>query len=176
MPRVGRPRKPIEQRKAEGTLRPDRHGAAPLLIGGRTKPKPSPYLTTAQKREFRRFVREYDRDGNLLDAADGPMIDIWAIEASVVVECNKALESGLTHEVVRGGKDGREERIVTELSPLLKAREDALSKLRLLCVEFGIGPVARATLAARGVQGKKPSQALPGVGAQPTPLKVAGSG
>ena len=55
---MGRRPTPIEERIAAGTVRPDRHARVPVVMGGRKPPVPAAYLTAAQKREFRRLVRE----------------------------------------------------------------------------------------------------------------------
>jgi P27 family predicted phage terminase small subunit len=145
------------------------------VIGGRELPKPASYLTAPQRVHFNRIVRELSA-ANLLDTADRGMLELAAIELDVLAQCNKELADSLTHEVTRGAYNGSEGYVVREISPFLKAREDAVNKLRTLYHELGIGPASRASLANGGTTGKKPHQTLPGVGAKPTPLKVVNGG
>jgi len=135
-------------------------------------PKPGPYLTAAQKRQFRRIVGEL-KDGNLLDAADGGMVELAAIGLDVVAQCNAHLSESLTVEVVRVARD-KSTRIETVPSPYLRMRAVALNELRYLYRELGIGPAARAALGNAHAIGRKPAQTLPGVGAKPTPLRAVG--
>ena len=144
-----------------------------MVMGGRKPPVPAAYLTAAQKREFRRLVREL-HGSNLLDSADRGMLELAAIEVAVVAECNRHLGDGLTVAVPHGGYNGSPEWTTHEVSPYLKMREDAVNKLRYLYRELGIGAASRASLANGGATGKRPSQMLPGVGVKPTLLKAVG--
>jgi len=126
--------KPIEERKADGTMRSS-YASVPLVVGGRKPPRPSAYLTAAQNREFRRLVREL-KDSGLLDSADRGLLELTAIEVATLAECNQHLEEGLTILVTRAGYNGAPAREVEEPSPYLKMREDAVNKLRYIYAEL----------------------------------------
>ena len=168
MARPGPARRPIEDRKADGTLRPS-DAKTPVVVAGRTAPKPAAYLTPGQKREFRRLVKEL---GVILDSADRGLVELAAIQADIIATCNAMLATSLTDEVTRGAYRGTTGFTVEEPSVYFRMRQDAAKELRQLYGELGIGPGARAALGAGGVKGKSPAQALPGVGAKPTPLRV----
>ena len=59
---------------------------------------------------------------------------------------------------------------VLEANPAVRIVRDSLAEYRQCCDLLGIGPAARARLANMGVKGATPAQALPGIGAKPTPL------
>jgi len=127
-------------------------------------------------RHFRRLVAELS-GSRLLDSADRGMIELAAIELDVLERCNRHLKRGLMVNRTHGGYNGRAMYTTKELSPYYRAREEAITKLRYLYGELGIGPLSRAMLANRGIKGKPPAEALAGVGEKPTPLRVInGSG
>lgn len=164
----------IEEHKRLGTHRPERNAATPLVIGGRTLPKPAPYLTPGQKKQFRRITKLLAQ-GNLLDAADAGVVELTAIEVDKLVVANAHLADSLTLEITKKGRDNTTW-TETVMSPYLKVRDSAVQQLRYLYRELGIGPSARAALANAGVSGKPPAKGLPGVGAEPTPLHAIPGG
>jgi phage terminase small subunit len=113
------------------------------------------------------------QEGNLLDSADRGMIELAAVQADILAQCNAALAESLTITVTRGTYRGEGGYTTEETSPFFKMRQDAAKELRQLYGELGIGPGARASLANSGSKaGKKPAQVLPGVGNAPTPLRA----
>jgi P27 family predicted phage terminase small subunit len=170
---AGRPPKSVEQKRAEGTLRP-RDKQTPVLIGGRGIPEPSDYLNEGQRECFDEIVSVL-KDANILDLADAGMIELAAIERANVIACNLVLNAP---------DDGPEDRRTNGLiimgsmggpiaNPAVAMRAKSLNHLRQLYNELGIGPAARARMQNLGVSaGKTPAQALPGVGAKPTPLRA----
>ena len=169
--RMGRPPKSTEQHQAEGTIRSDRHGEVPVISGDRSDPEPGPYLTPEQAVHFRRIVDEL-KGSRLLDSADRGMLELAAVELDVLERCNRHLKRGLMVNVKHGGYNGKAEYISKEPSPYVRMREEAVSKLRYLYGELGIGPLSRAALANRGVKGKPAKAVIAGVGEKPTPLRV----
>jgi P27 family predicted phage terminase small subunit len=168
MARTGRPRKPIEQKIAEGTLNATRDPKTPILIGGRDLPQPSEYLSEGQRECFDKLVVTL-KDANILDSADAGMLELAAIEMANVIACNQyVFDNGIIMMGAMGGPIN---------NPAVVSRAKSLNHLRQLYNELGIGPAARARMQNMGVgAGKKPAQVLPGVGAKPTPLRVVNSG
>lgn len=170
MAQAGRKPKPIEQKMRDGTLRPRDIARTPLVVGGRTNPKPSTYLTKLQKKQFRRLVAELKTSG-ILDAADRGMVELAAIEEANIIECNAAVECDgafIEHKSDRGAISIREH-------PAIASRRQSLNGLRQLYGELGIGPASRARLKTSGVESKAPRQNIPGI-ARAIELKVVGNG
>jgi len=160
--RTGRPAKATEQHLREGTLR-GVHSQTPLLNGGRDRPKPSTHLSKSVKKHFKRFVKEL-WDGGVLDKSDRAMIELAAIEASLIDECNSDIElRGMNVEVVRGGYNGSDERTLYEPNPSVTMRAHAMTHLRQLLGELGIGPASRARLANSGVKRPGAKKFIPGM-------------
>ena len=174
MARTGRPPRSVESRKADGTLRPDRHTATPLLIGGRGLPEPSDYLNAGQRECFDEIVALL-ADANLLDTADGGMVELAAIERANVIACNAILNGsdaedsnlGTNGLIIMGAMGG------PIANPAVAMRAKSLNHLRQLYSELGIGPASRARMQNLGATNGKPAaKVLPGVGAKPTPLRA----
>lgn len=165
--------KSTEQHRAEGTLRSDRHASTPLLERGRVRPEPSAHLSESAREQFEILVDELWEAG-ILDGADRALVELAAIEAATIAECNEVLDGGLTQKVVRGGYNGSDERTLVEVHPLVSVRERAMKSQAGYLDRLGIGPAARAGLANSGVKGRAPKKTLPGVGAKPS-LKVVKS-
>ena len=155
--------KSIEAHKQDGTFRADRHGdGTPLLQMGRVRPNPSAHLSDQAKAHFEALVDELWEAG-VLDGADRALVELAAIEAATIEQCNDILAGGLTRSVIRGGYNGSEEREIVEVHPMVSVREAAMKHQRQLLELLGIGPAARADLASRGIKGKQPEQAIPAV-------------
>jgi P27 family predicted phage terminase small subunit len=163
MVKTGRPPKPIEQHKREGTLSSHQEAKTPLLIGGREKPKCPSYLTKASKKAFRLLVEDLWESG-ILDKADAPLLITAAMLWGDAIEASEDVKKrGLVVEVVRGARDGGEGYIVREKNPSVQIKNDALAQFRQCCELLGIGPSARARLAHLGVKGKEPAKNIPGL-------------
>ena len=173
MARTGRPPKPIEQRKLDGTLNVTRHSKTPLLISGRGEPEPPEYLSEGERECFMEIV-EVLRDASILDYADAGMVELAAIERANVIRCNMILNGddaydenlGTNGLIIMGAMGG------PIANPAVAMRAKSLVHLRQLYAELGIGPAARARMQNLGIKGAAPAQVLPGVGAKPTPLKA----
>lgn len=174
MARTGRPPKSIEQHRAEGTLRKDRHATTPLVMGERVMPKVPRWLPRYEQRAFARLTRDLWASG-VLDSADAGLIitaaqalgTMWAMSEDI-------RENG--YKVIyyeRGKYGGQIEK--TRPNEAVRMRKDASAEFLRCCPELGIGPASRTRLADLGIKGKTPAQMLPGVGAKPTPLKVVKS-
>lgn len=173
--RTGRPRKPIEERIADGTLRAS-DPQTPLLMGGRCTSRPScpSWLSRDGKRAFGLIVRTL-WDSGVLDIADTLLVSIAADALGDAVAASRDVKTnGMTIKQKRITRSG-DKYTVQEKNPAYQIKADALKRFHATCSELGIGPVARAHLAASGASGLKPKQALPGAGAKPTPLKVVRS-
>ena len=92
----------------------------------------------------------------------------------IAMEAQEKIDSlGVTYPVRRGARDGNPGYIVVEKNPAVQILREALTEYRQCCDLLGVGPATRARLANMGVKGGlQPAQALPGVGAKPTPLRV----
>jgi P27 family predicted phage terminase small subunit len=166
MPRTGRPPKPFEQKRDEGTLRA-RDKQTPLLVAGRGTPAPSAYLTAGQVARFHALVAELS-DAGYLDLADRGMLELAAIEEDNVDVCNQDIDRNGV--VITGAMGG------TIANPAVTARSKSLTNLRQLYAELGIGPASRARMNSLGLAGRSPAKTLPGVDAAPTPLRVVSGG
>jgi P27 family predicted phage terminase small subunit len=170
--RTGRPPRSIEQHKAEGTLRADRHAGTPLVSGRRTRPQCPPQVTGAAREIFARIVREL-WPARILDHADASLIAVAAMHLATAYDAQeRVLQLGTTYPVTRGARDGSPGYRVLEANPAVKVMRDSLTEYRQCCDLLGIGPAARARLANMGVKGATPAQSLPGVGERPTPLRA----
>jgi P27 family predicted phage terminase small subunit len=176
MSRTGRPPRSIEQHRAEGTLRADRHARTPLVSGRRARPKCPPELNPKAAEIFKRLVRVL-WPARILDAADAELIAAAALHLYVAYDCQeRILQLGTTYPVTRGARDGQPGYRVLEINPAVKALRDSLTEFRQCCDLLGIGPSARARLANMGVKGARPADSLPGLGSGPTPLTAIPGG
>ena len=154
--------KSTEVHKREGTLRKDRHASTPVINAGRIRPLPSQHLSERAKTHFDALVNEL-WDAEILDGADRALVELAAIEAATIEQCNDALAGGLTRTVIRGGYNGSEERELVEVHPMVAVREAAMKHQRQLLELLGIGPAARASLANAGIKVKAPDKSIPAV-------------
>ena len=168
MPR-GRPPKSIEAKRLDGTLRVKqgdrRCPQIPLVIGGKSAPEPSEFLSALERECFDEVVSVL-QGGNLLDCADAGMVEIAAIERANVIECNRILGAeGLVMTGVMGGAIAH---------PACSMRSKSLVHLRQLYGELGIGPASRARLQNMGVtNGAEPAKVIEGLAGVPE-LRVVG--
>lgn len=144
----GRPRKPTEQKKREGTYRPDRDNQFDV---DSSIPDPPPMLTdhtsNPQLTDFReRGMLHWHRlaevlsEARLISALDG---DALALLCLAFVEYEEADSEvalyGLTVVSEKGG---------VYQHPAVGVRTNAWKKILRLCREFGMTPSARASLKA----------------------------
>ncbi len=106
MARTGRPPKPIEQHKAEGTLRSSRHPKTPLLQGGRQEPECPDHLRGNAKRAFEIITKDLATSG-IVDSADRTLIVAAAMHYGLAIDAQEALDKfGVMYPVTRGARDG----------------------------------------------------------------------
>ena len=159
---MGRPRKPVEQHLKEGTFRKDRHGM-PVLLAGRTPPKPPASLSAAERKVFVELVAQA---GPILDEADGLLVESAAV---LIVQAR-----ALSKDIAKRGLlvTNRFGDVVPH--PALRAELAAASELRLVLSQLGMSPAARARLGGLGVEGRSPVEELPGLGDAAKPRVLAG--
>lgn len=152
--RTGRPRKPVEVHRAQGTHRRHRHGDTPTVVGGRGVPDPPGHLPAGVQEAFRELVAPMAESG-VLDLVDAPLIESAATCLWTAREARRDItERGQLIEVRRVGAD-KSELIRTEPNPSLRIERDAWQEFRQLSDRLGIGPSARARLAGFGIQGRE---------------------
>ena len=172
MPSGGRNARPIESKRADGTLR-SRDAKTPLILGGRGNPEPSAYLSEGERECFAEIV-DVLRNANILDLADAGMVELAAIERANVIRCNAILNGddaddanlGKNGLIIMGSMGG------PIANPAVAMRAKSLNHLRQLYNELGIGPAARARMQNLGVKGADPAQVLEGMDMTPVPLRV----
>ena len=170
MPGGQRP-KSIEQHRAEGTLR-SYHAKPPIVTGRRIRPRCPAELRGRVREIFNEIVREL-WPARILDRCDTTLVLVAAIHLSTALDAQEmVLRLGTTYPVTRGAYNGSPGYRVLEANPAVKIVRDSLAEYRQCCDLLGIGPAARARLANMGVKGATPAQALPGIGAKPTPLNL----
>jgi P27 family predicted phage terminase small subunit len=176
MARTGRPPTSIEQRKAEGTLR-SHHAKTPLLVGGRGMPTCPKHLKGSALEAFKILASDL-KDAGILDKSDRTLLATAAMHYGIAIDAQEMVDrAGLVVAVTRGARDGNDGYRVLERNPAVQILRDALLEFRQCCDLLGIGPASRARLANMGVKGGlSPAQALPGIGAGPTPLRVVNGG
>lgn len=153
MPRTGRPPKPIEQKRAEGSLRA-RDKQTPLLVGGRGRPEAALLVTEGQRERFEALCAELAEAG-YLDQADRGILELAAIEEANVVACNLAVfDAGIVVEGPSGG---------LARNPALTSRDASIKSLRQIYAELGIGPSARARLRNLGIKPSDAKTLIPGM-------------
>lgn len=159
----GPPPKPTELHRRQGTHRPDRHPATPLVIGGRGKPKAPAGMPADVRREWRWIVDALHEAG-ILDGADVGMVRAAATAlARAEAAAREVRELGLFVMVERAAGAGEviERR---EENPARKTEREAWEEFRRCADMLGLAPSSRARLAGLGVTGQSPAQALPGLG------------
>ena len=168
---VGRPPKSIEQHSAEGTLR-SYHARTPIVTGRRIRPRCPAEIDGKVREIFNEIVREL-WPARILDRSDTTLILVAAMHLATALDAQEMVARlGTIYPVTRGAYNGNPGYKVLEANPAVKIVRDSLAEYRQCCDLLGIGPAARARLANMGVKGATPAQALPGIGAKPTPLKV----
>lgn len=101
MPR-GRPAKPLEQHRREGTLRPVRHGTKVVQIGGRTPPPAPPGVSDAQKECWEYLVADLGESATM-DHADAGIVEAAASMWGTARQMQHELDGdGYTAEGARG--------------------------------------------------------------------------
>jgi P27 family predicted phage terminase small subunit len=168
---VGRPPKSIEQHKAEGTLR-SYHSRTPIVTGRRRRPR-CPFEMKGKARDiFNEIVRDL-WPARILDRSDSLLILVAALHLETALDAHEMVKRlGTTYPVTRGAYNGQPGYKTLQANPAVNIMRDSLAEFRQCCDLLGIGPSARARLANMGMKGATPAQALPGVGAKPTPLTV----
>lgn len=170
--RTGRPPRPIEDRRQDGTLRAS--GAkVPLVVDGRTSKKPAcpQWLSGDGKKAFRLIVGVVWGAG-YVDHADVLLVAVAADALGDAIAAAKDLaERGLVIDVTRVTRSGQQY-TVEQKNPSYQIKADAMHRFHQTCAELGIGPVARTRLAGAGIKGKGPAGVLPGIGCKPTPLPL----
>lgn len=163
MSKGGRPPKSLEQHKAEGTLRRDRHKVVPLLVGGRRKPACPRFLTGSARTAYRMIVNDL-WDSGILDAGDRLLVATAAMHFASAMDAQAAVARlGQLYPVTRGARDGSPGYKVLEANPATRIHRDSLIEFRQCCDLLGIGPAARARLSSLGVRGKDIHESVPGL-------------
>lgn len=170
---MGRPAKPIEQRRREGNRSKDAL-PPPVVVGGRTAAKPRPGMSPDVRKAFRLIAGHLESAG-ILDAADAPAVEAAAV---MLVRARTAAadiaERGQLVEIRRVGAD-RSVLDRLEANPSLTIERAAWAEFRQLADRLGIGPSARARLAGMAVQGRSAEQQIDGL-AEIRELRVVGGG
>ncbi len=163
MSRGGRPPKSIEQHRAQGTLRRDRHKVVPLIVGGRRKPACPKHLQGAARTAYRMIVNDL-WDSGVLDSADRLLVVTAAMHLGAAIDAQAAVAKlGQLYPVTRGARDGNPGYKVLESNPATRILRDSLTEFRQCCELLGIGPSARAKLSSLSVRGRDPMHDVPGL-------------
>ena len=125
----------------------------PVLLAGRTPPKPPASLSAAEKKVFVELVAQA---GAILDEADGLLVESAAVLLVVAREIRKDISKRGLLVTNRFG--------ALVANPSVKVERDTLGELRLVLGQLGMSPAARARLGAAGVEGRGPAEELPGLG------------
>lgn len=131
---VGRPAKPSQQKKAEGTYRADRDKELPVAV---VIPEPPSWLGAAERKHWGQVTASLAAQGTI-GAVDGLAV---AMLCSVIVEFQEADDDirakGLTGETDTGYEYQR---------PAVNIRARAWARLLQMCRQFGMTPSARASI------------------------------
>ena len=142
----GRPRKPSEQKRREGTYRPDRDNQFEV---DSAVPDPPPMLTGTSDsdllNEWRRRgmdhwyrLTDFLSEENLISRLDGDALALLCLAFVEYEEADKEVAMyGLTVMSEKGG---------FYQHPAVGVRTNAWKKILRLCREFGMTPSARASL------------------------------
>lgn len=130
----GRPRKPQDQKKREGTYRADRDNAlqVPTAV-----PDSPPYLSDAAKAHWKRISSLLIMQ-DLLSSLDG---DALAMLCLALTEYEQA-----ERDIAENGLTGTTDKGYEYLLPAVGIRTNAWKKIVILCRQFGMTPGARASL------------------------------
>ena len=126
----------------------------PVLLAGRTPPKPPASLSAAEKKVFVELVAQA---GPILDATDGLLVEAAAV---LLVQAR-----ALSKEIGRRGLIVENRFGDRVPNPALRAELATASELRLVLSQLGMSPAARARLGAQGVEGRSAVEELPGLAA-----------
>lgn len=131
---VGRPAKPSQQKKAEGTYRQDRDKELPVAVA---IPDPPPWLGALECQHWQIITESLAAQGTI-GAVDALAV---AMMCSVLVEFQAADEDikakGMTGETDTGYEYQR---------PSVNIRAKAWARLLQMCRQFGMTPSARASI------------------------------
>ena len=125
----------------------------PVLLAGRTPPKPPASLSAAEKKVFVELVAQA---GAILDEADGLLVESAAVLLVVAREIRKDISKRGLLVTNRFG--------ALVANPSVKVERDTLGELRLVLQQLGMSPASRARLGAQGVEGRSAVDELPGLG------------
>lgn len=163
----GRPRKPVEQKRAEGTARSDRD-AAPLLVGGRGEPTKPPGLLPAADAMWDEHVPLMSESG-LLDRCDGMILGSYFNALAMADAAVKEMDGEVTYLSV----SEKSSNVVKH--PAFGAWKDATATALRIASEYGLTPAARAKLGAGGAP-SRPVEAAPGAPPAQRELRVIDGG
>ena len=124
----------------------------PVLLAGRTPPKPPASLSAAEKKVFVELVAQA---GAILDEADGLLVESAAVLLVVAREIRKDISKRGLLVTNRFG--------ALVANPSVKVERDTLGELRLVLQQLGMSPASRARLGAQGVEGRSAVDELPGL-------------
>ncbi len=140
--------KPLEAHLRDGTYREDRHGHAPVLIGGRPGiaelAEPPDDLDTDAAEHWHRVVPDLIRSG-ILDRSDLPALMLLCETWSDIRKQRRVLNKqgqfalGSTGQLVG--------------HPAVRMLRDAVAQYNALASAFGLDPLARTRLAVEGLHG-----------------------
>lgn len=165
----GRPPKPTEQKLREGNPG-KRKLAAPVVVGGRSRPEAPKGLDRDTRRVWDQLVQDMEGSG-VLDRADGPTVEGAAVGLALArqlrrerVEARKLVTAAEKKLKAASGPDDELDCLkVVEAHEarwlrLYRAEKDAWAEARQHFDRLGIGPVGRARLGMAGGQGKSPGR------------------
>lgn len=157
----GRPPKPTEVHRAEGTLRPDRHSRTPVVVAGRKPLRPR----TGLPKDVAKCFRELAKLGEAIwDQADSPLVEAAATALARARAAAADIErNGITITLTKVSRSGDEYEDVVP-NPALRVERSAWDQFRHLADRLGIGPVARARMGNAGGQGRPAATEIPGIG------------
>ena len=147
----GRPPKPLERHRRDGTYRRDRHGdGLPVLVGGRPfELEPPADLPPAALEVWRLVVPELVTVG-LVDRVDVPALVVMCTAYARMVEAGELVAAhGLVVESTRG---------TAIVNPAAKVERDASLLFLRYAEQFGLTPSARARLGLAGLKARTLAQ------------------
>lgn len=142
----GRPRKPTEQKRREGTFRADRDGGAVELEVCR--PERPPWMSDDAGRHWDRLCDQLEAAG-MLSAVDG---DGLCLLCEAIAEYQAASD-----EVAADGLTAMSEKGGTYISAAACLRSAAWKKIETMLRRFGMTPSARASMRMRS-DGEAPDE------------------
>lgn len=131
----------------------------PVVLGGRSIAVPT-HLEPDVLAVFTQIVQVC---GAVLAASDVSMVEA---AAAMIVRARDAgrdiYRRGHLIEIQKTSRDGASY-TTEEVNPSIRIERDSWAQFRLLAEQIGIGPSARARLAAFGVKGESPDEKIPGL-------------